>query len=224
MSTILSDVQLINNASERLPCILALDCSGSMQGEAITQLNFGLKAFEDDLKSDELASQRVQVLVVAFGGNGDVRILTPWTDASSFTAPTLSASGNTPMGTAMSLALNEIEQRKEHYRSNGISYKRPWIFLLSDGEPTDPNWEFAAGQCHQQTQEKKAEIFPIGVQGANREKLAKFSNRGCILLRGLMFRELFVWLSRSVSAGSKAAANAPIQLAAGIDQWARPVS
>lgn len=39
-------VEFAENANERTPCILVLDCSGSMRGEPIKQLNTGLQALE----------------------------------------------------------------------------------------------------------------------------------------------------------------------------------
>ena len=43
-------VEFADNANERTPCVLVLDCSGSMRGEPIKQLNAGLKALEKELK------------------------------------------------------------------------------------------------------------------------------------------------------------------------------
>ena len=43
-------VEFADNANERTPCVLVLDCSGSMRGEPIKQLNVGLKALEKELK------------------------------------------------------------------------------------------------------------------------------------------------------------------------------
>ena len=41
-------VEFADNANERTPCILVLDCSGSMRGEPIKQLNIGLKTLEKE--------------------------------------------------------------------------------------------------------------------------------------------------------------------------------
>ena len=57
-------VEFAENANERTPCILVLDCSGSMRGEPIKQLNTGLQALEKELKEDIDASSRVQLLVI----------------------------------------------------------------------------------------------------------------------------------------------------------------
>jgi hypothetical protein len=54
-------VEFAENANERTPCILVLDCSGSMRGEPIKQLNTGLQALEKELKEDIDASLPVIV-------------------------------------------------------------------------------------------------------------------------------------------------------------------
>ena len=102
----------------------------------------------------------------------------------------------------------KIEEQKCLYDSCGITSKRPWIFLISDGEPTDYGWEESAEICRYAQKNKKVVIHAIGTQGANLEKLAKFSILPPKRLTGLKFTEFFLWLSRSVSCISKAAPNA----------------
>ena len=109
----------------------------------------------------------------------------------------------------MELALQKIEEQKCLYDSCGITSKRPWIFLISDGEPTDYDWEIVAKKCREAQQNKKVIIHAVGTQGANLDKLAKFSTNSPKRLSGLRFTEFFLWLSRSVSCVSRAAPNAP---------------
>jgi uncharacterized protein YegL len=67
-SNIFDQAEFAENPEPRCPVVLVLDTSGSMQGKAITELNEGLRAFAAALKADRLASLRVEVAVVAFGG------------------------------------------------------------------------------------------------------------------------------------------------------------
>lgn len=201
-------VEFADNANERTPCVLVLDCSGSMRGEPIKQLNTGLQALEKELKEDIDASSRVQILIVKAFGKDEVQISSDWTDAMNFTAPTMEAGGLTPLGKAMETALQKIEEQKCLYDSCGITSKRPWIFLISDGEPTDYSWEDSAELCRYAQKYNKVLIHAIGTQGANLDKLAKFSTLPPKRLTGLKFTEFFLWLSRSVSCISKATPNA----------------
>jgi uncharacterized protein YegL len=202
-------VEFAENANERTPCILVLDCSGSMRGEPIKQLNSGLQALEKELKEDIDASSRVQLLVIKAYGKDDAEVSSDWVDAMNFTAPVMDASGLSPIGKAMELALQKIEEQKCLYDSCGVTSKRPWIFLISDGEPTDYGWEQAAEKCREAQQNKKVVIHAVGTQGANLDKLAKFSLMAPKRLSGLKFTEFFLWLSRSVSCVSRAAPNMP---------------
>ena len=67
-SNIFDQTEFAENPEPRCPVVLVLDTSGSMQGKAITELNEGLRAFASALKVDRLASLRVEVAVIAFGG------------------------------------------------------------------------------------------------------------------------------------------------------------
>lgn len=211
-------VEFADNANERTPCVLVLDCSGSMRGEPIKQLNAGLKALERELKEDIDASSRVQLLIIKAFGKDEAIISSDWTDAMNFEAPTMEAGGLTPLGKAMELALKKIEEQKCLYDSCGITSKRPWIFLISDGEPTDYDWEFVAKECRKAQDHKKVVIHAVGTQGANLDKLAKFSTISPKRLTGLKFTEFFLWLSRSVSCVSRAAPNA-LDLLDDIGEW-----
>jgi uncharacterized protein YegL len=221
MNNVIPDVALIDNSDERALLALVLDCSGSMQEEnKIALLNEGLKTLEAELKSDPIAARCGRVLVVSFGGDNDVEIMGEWTDAMDFTPPTLVAGGLTPMGAAMSLALEEIASQKDQMRSAGVSYKRPIIMLLSDGEPTD-DWQQAAADCKRAEAAHKVNIMAIGIGNqANRETLGAFSSKGALNLSGLKFKELFIWLSRSIQAVSRATTGGTVQLNP-VDSWAQ---
>lgn len=221
MSNVIPDVALIDNSDERALLVLVLDCSGSMLEESkIHLLNEGLKTLEVELKADPIAARCGRVLVVSFGGDNNVELMGDWTDAMDFTPPSLMAGGLTPLGAAMRCALDEIENQKGQMRSAGVSYKRPIVMLLSDGEPTD-DWQQVAAECKNAESGHKVNIMPIGIGGqANRGILGAFSNKGALNLDGLKFKELFIWLSRSIRAVSRAPAGGTVQLNP-VDTWAQ---
>lgn len=188
-----------SNPEPRCPCVLLLDVSGSMNGRAIDELNAGLNTFREELLADPLATKRVEVGIVTFG---PVKIEMPFTGASVFYPPTLQAQGDTPMGEAIRQALNMLEDRKREYRSNGIAYFRPWVFLITDGAPTD-QWQTAAAALREGEASKKFAFFAIGVKDANMEILAQISPRTPLSLDGMKFRELFSWLSTSLRSVSR---------------------
>lgn len=220
MSTMIPDVALIDNSDERAPLVLVLDCSGSMQDDnKIGLLNDGLKTLATELKNDPIAARCGRVLVISFGGDNDIELMGDWTDAMDFEPPELRAGGLTPMGAAMRCALDEIESQKSQMRTAGVSYKRPIVMLLSDGEPTD-EWQQVAADCKAAETAHKVNIMAIGIgDEANRGILGAFSNKGALNLQGLKFKELFIWLSRSIQAVSRAANGGTVQLNP-VDSWA----
>ena len=208
------DVQFNDNASQRTPCVLVVDGSTSMRGDAITQLNAGLHTFEAQLKGNPLTALRVQVLVIVAGGHGRADVVVDWCDAIDFVPPRIEARGSTPLGAAMSLALDKVEAQKSIYDRNGISSTRPWILLISDGEPNDVGWQRDAERCRWAEDARRCVVFPIGTRGANLEALGRFSNTPPKRLEGLQFSDLFVWLSRSMTAVSQSAPGERVQIPA----------
>jgi uncharacterized protein YegL len=182
------------NPEPRLPCVLLLDVSSSMAGKPIAELNEGLQLYRNELRADELSAKRVEVAIVTFGD--EVRTVADFTTAENFQPPTLKADGNTPMGAAINMALAMILQRKVAYRANGIPYFRPWIFLITDGAPTD-EWRFAAKKVKEGEEHRAFAFFAVGVTGADLALLAQIASRQPLQLQGLRFRDLFQWLSNS---------------------------
>jgi uncharacterized protein YegL len=195
--------EFIDNAEPRCPCVLLLDTSGSMTGDPIAELNAGLRTFKSDLMADSLAVKRVEVSVVTFG---PVQVHNPFVTADIFHPPHLEASGGTPMGAAISEAMRMVEERKQQYSSAGVSYYRPWVFLITDGGPTDA-WRKAADALREAVNAKKLAFFAVAVEGADMDTLTQISPRKPLRLKGLAFRELFSWLSNSLGAVSRSSPN-----------------
>ncbi len=205
-------VEFAENPEPRCPCILLLDCSGSMgsmNGKPIQELNNGLRAFQQQLSSDDLASKRVEVTVLKF--DDGVEVINEFETAENFTPHELRAGGLTSMGTAIERAINMLEQRKAVYKANGISYYRPWIFLLTDGAPTDDITN-AKEAVHEGERNKQFAFFAVGIQGANMDILREISVREPVSLKGLNFTSLFQWLSNSMSSVSRSSLDAEIAL------------
>lgn len=190
-----------DNPEPRVPCVLLLDVSSSMQGEPIRQLNEGLISYRDELTADSLASKRVEVAVITFGS--EVKTECDFSTVEHFFPPRLEANGLTYMGAAFNLAIDSIEARKQQYKENGISYYRPWIFAISDGAPNDENWESAAARAVESERAKAFKTFCVGVQGADLETLGKFCVGEPVRLNGLRFRDMFQWLSSSQQSVSR---------------------
>src|SRR4051812_8317153 len=208
----LTEAEFAENPEPRCAVVLLLDTSGSMQGAPIDELNAGLRDLARTLKEDKLASLRVELAVIAFGGRAralDVRggeapevplnATDAFVGALDFHPPTLAAQGETPMGEAVRQGLTLVRQRKELYRQHGLDYFRPWVFLITDGNPTDFGWEGAADEVQEEERRKGVSFYVVGVENADLTKLSRFSvQRQPVRLKGLAFQELFQWLSKSL--------------------------
>lgn len=220
-------VDYSGNPNQRTPCVLVLDASGSMNTSGskgktrIAELNEGIQTLEQALKSDDAAISRVQLGIVTVGGpSNSAEVLMDWTDVENFEAFPMTADGATPLGTGVRLGLKMIDQIKKDLRTNGINYTRPWMMIITDGEPTDAagDWAAAAQECRAAEAAKKVEVFCIGVDGANLATLSQLSARPPVMLGGLKFKELFLWLSSSLSAASRSRPGDALALPS-LDPW-----
>jgi uncharacterized protein YegL len=193
------DTTFVDNPEPRCACLLLLDNSGSMRGSPISQLNEGLKIFQQELTSDALAAKRVEVCIVTFG---PVNVEMDFIGAQQFVAPEISVNGDTPMGAAIEKGLELVRSRKDVYKSNGIAYYRPWIFMITDGGPTD-SWQHAAQLVKEGEQSKAFSFYAVGTEGADFNTLRQISVKEPLKLKGLAFRELFAWLSSSLGSVAK---------------------
>jgi uncharacterized protein YegL len=169
-----------------------------MEGDPINQLNLGLERLAEDIKENPLARKRTELSVVTFGGRVDV--VTPFQEAQFSIAPRLTAGGGTPLGHAISVALDQLAQQKSAYKANGLEYFRPWIIVMSDGSPTD-NTKNAVRDLQELQSRRGVTVFPIGVgDQADISFLSTLSTeRPAVSLRDVTsFSEFFLWLSASL--------------------------
>jgi len=184
----------------RCSCLLLLDTSGSMASDnRIGELNRGLKILTQALNDDALARKRVEVGIITF--DSSVNMHNNFTAARDFRPPTLEATGATAMGEALTEGTRILKERTQHLQQQGNTPYRPWLMLITDGGATDTGsypWTQVASLVKDGQRNREFVFFPIGVQGADFKALAQLSETTPLELKGLKFRELFEWLSRSL--------------------------
>ncbi len=186
------------NFEQKCLCVLLLDVSGSMRGEPIAELNRGLQDFYYEIKEDETSSQKLEVCIMTF--NESVKTLQEPALVENFTMPTLSAYGSTAMVDAVNEAIAKVDARKKWYKETGQLYYRPWIILMTDGEPDVGQDVYGLGPRIKSDMEAKRYFFlPIGIQDANMETLEILGGGTKPLkMQGLKFKQFFQWLSASM--------------------------
>ena len=213
MTALESAIEFAENPEPRCPCVLLLDTSRSMEGAPIDALNAGVRAFREELIKDSVAARRVEIAIVSF--DSFVHVVQPFITVNQFQPPALTVQGFTSMGAAIQKTLDMIQERKTLYRANGIAYFRPWVLMITDGEPhgeADHVVQDAVKRIKEDEMNKRLAFYAVGVQNASMQKLSQIVVRPPIHLAGLNFQDMFVWLSTSMQLVSRSKVDEQIPL------------
>ncbi len=125
-------------ATRPLHFIWIADCSYSMQGEKIEQLNFAIKNVIPEMQKVAAENVNAEVLVraVKFSDGAQWHVAQP-TKVDDFEWQNLSVNGMTDMGAALHLVADQLKMPPMSER--GLP---PVLVLISDGQPTD---DFTSG-------------------------------------------------------------------------------
>lgn len=188
--------QFTTQKAKPLPVILMLDTSGSMDiitnpdevrrtgrtgvvdGQnvefveggitRISVLNDSVRKMLKTLAKYERDNTEFLVAIITFGE--DVRLVLPPSPAADVRFTDLNANGNTPLGNALAIAKNLIEDRAQ---IPSRAY-RPLVILVSDGLP-DAGWETAFENFIHNGRSAKCDRMALAIgKEADRDMLGKF--------------------------------------------------
>ena len=183
----------------RCPCVICLDASTSMSGEPASELNLGLRQFYKEVRSKPALNSGLDVGIVTFASTAAV--LRPPSRLTEEPPPTIGADGDTALGGALRLALDMFERRQGKYRTHGMEVVRPWLIVMTDGQPTD-EWESQAWRVKNLAEMKEIAVLAVGVgPKADMAMLDRLcaSSQPPVRLRGLEFGRFFQWLKEALA-------------------------
>lgn len=207
-------------------------CFGSMRGSKLDTLNKGVRDFFTQIQTaDGVPESLIDQLEIAIMQYDEaVTILRdPKLLEDGELPPTLTERGSvTETVVAIEEAIKLVEDRKAFYKSTGQTYYRPWIILMTDGEPygkRDSEEEINAISERVKRESdpktgKKYMMMGIGVgEEANMQVLSKMTGGRAMPLDGLKFGEFFSWLSCSMGTLSTSKEGETVNISEGASDW-----
>ena len=193
---------IANPDKPQAACVLLLDTSRSMRGAPLRALEQGLAAYRAHLASDPDARLIVETCVITF--SDEAKVLHPFSGVDDLPAIQLAAGGWTSLGAALDLGLQQVEERKDLYRAEGVDYYRPFLVVITDGAPTDlkgARFQEMADKLQAAARDRKVIPLLFGTGNADFERLKALAGpHGHVAgIDGARFGEFFQWLSKSVS-------------------------
>lgn len=156
--------EIIRSERKQLPVILLLDTSGSMEGYRIEALNSAVKDMLNSFLEEENTRAEIQVSIITFGG--EAKLHTDITPVKDIIWSDLIAAGLTPLGGALDIAKEMIEDRKKIKIA-------PNVVVVSDGMPND-DWHKSL-ENFMQGRSRKCTRWAMAIgDGANKELLKEF--------------------------------------------------
>lgn len=239
--------EVAENYEQKCLCVLVLDISGSMNEivdesnmvstgrtvfidgktyniveggvSKLDNLNDGLRSFYNEIETDDTTSQRLELSVITF--NDTVQVIQEPSLITNCEVPHLEADGDTALVEAVNEAIALVDARKRWYKETGQPYYRPWIILMTDGEPNGgQDIATLASRINKDTSEKRYEFLPIGVDNANMSVLQSIQgNIPAMKLKGTKFSSFFKWLSASMGTVVTAEEGKIVDLTDGGTDW-----
>lgn len=189
------------NYEMRCPVVMLTDKSSSMAGNAINELNKGLKIFQTQIQNNEVASKRLEVAIITFGS--EVEVIRDFSLFEGTAIETIEASGATDMAAGLRVAMDRIKARNKWYRDSGLQSFKPYIIFITDGYPTSPVQELSKviSEVQDAVNSKMFFFWAFGVDGADMNFLKTLTSEEFppLKLKGQNFVEFFRWVVDSFS-------------------------
>lgn len=192
----------ITDYEHKCLCVFVIDTFSLMDDKAIDEVTLGIQRILDDIESDDVSRERVEVAFITHERLSDeIRIIKEPVPIRQAVIPLLTTTtDDTSLMESLYVAMDVVETWKERYKSLGISYYRPWIFLISNGlSLVSCNHDEIANRIKQDTSNKKYVFLPIYTKDAKVPLLQEIeSDVPITALDSLNITDCFKWLSASM--------------------------
>lgn len=182
-------------------CVFIIDTFGLKNDIVVEEIKTAIQRILDELQSGETYRERIEIAFISYDCLTDeISIFQDIVSICNASVPPLTATTNdTSLTKALYMALDVVETQVTWYKSVGIPYYRPWIFLISNGMSLlSCNVDEIASRIEQDTINKKYVFLPIYTKDANVTLLQEIeSDIPITALDSLNITDCFKWLSSS---------------------------
>ncbi len=157
-----------------VPIYFVGDESYSMDGQPVAQLNEALSKLRDAAAVSPAIAERARFGILTFAGDALCRLeLSPLTDEIAM--PTMSCRDG---GTSYRSVFQDLRHRLPGdvatLKADGYKVRRPLVFFLSDGQPTDSSqasWQDALSELKSSAFKEHPHILAFGIGEAQGETI-----------------------------------------------------
>jgi uncharacterized protein YegL len=182
--------------------VFLVDTSGSMTGDPIESLNKGLNRFKAEVCENKQTKDILDVAIIEFNSNNSV--VQEFVPVEYMDEVNLTTTGTTMMSPAINRALDMVDERSRFYRRSGTEPYKPWVILITDGEPdSDDDISAVAQRIKDMEDNGKVSFRSLGVEGYNSKILHELSGEKVIKLIGIDFTSFFDWVNKSMRSVSQ---------------------
>lgn len=180
-----------------LPFYLVADVSGSMHGAKLAALSQVTPSVQKTLRTEPILADKVRFGLITFSDTAQVDL--PLCDMieTEPEMPKLAVRGMTSYGSAFRLLRTEIESNVAALKADGYRVHRPIVFFMSDGAPTDRDWDAAFRELTSYDPATRSgfptypNVIPCGIGDADKETMARLvhPSRGDKAMRLYMMKD-----------------------------------
>ena len=175
----------LENVLPHCAVILVLDTSHSMWGAGLRDMMRSLDHFYKTIQAEQFLNARIDIAAVSMGDN--LRMLEEFIPLEHSTLPgmTIRPKGDTPIGQALNLALDQLAEQEAAYRRKGWSSVTPQLLLLSDGQANvGPSSAQELGRLGRGLVKEGVSVSTVGVGSDYNDINTQYGNWTLVVLDG----------------------------------------